>query len=256
MKTQYKKMWKLKASKSVSFTLVELLITISIIALLVSLLLPGLRKARGVAMRTSCANNMKQICSQLTIYVDDYNGWCPPINFMDWVVFMNGFNSDNAQELITYGKKNGLYPTTPTGLYICPTARPVEGALFYKSSYSLTEGTIDSHGRHGGCWYWTNPASTHPLQRKYMDITSNSVVMIEQFLTLINWGGDYICGTAHQSSTYAVNTSNWASLVGTENEKKAAGYKNHDRKANFLFHDGHVSTLPGGTQFTDDWELE
>ena len=61
-----------------SFTLIELLIVIAIIAILASMLLPALNQARERAKSISCVGKLRQIGQAANLYVGDYAGVLPP----------------------------------------------------------------------------------------------------------------------------------------------------------------------------------
>ena len=60
-----------------SFTLVELLVVVAIIAVLAAMLLPALSSAREKARRASCTTNLRQVGTALEGYLGDYSGYLP-----------------------------------------------------------------------------------------------------------------------------------------------------------------------------------
>src|SRR5947208_7749499 len=66
-----------RATSRPGFTLVELLVVIGIIAVLISILLPALSRARDAAGRTQCLSNMRSIYQLLRVYEVNYRGAVP-----------------------------------------------------------------------------------------------------------------------------------------------------------------------------------
>ncbi|MFA9478148.1 type II secretion system protein [Phycisphaerales bacterium AB-hyl4] len=60
-----------------AFTIIELIVVISIIALLIAILLPALQQARSIARIAACKSNQRQIGIAIHVYANDFNGYAP-----------------------------------------------------------------------------------------------------------------------------------------------------------------------------------
>ena len=131
-----------------SFTLLEVLIVITIISILAAMLMPALQKAREKARQSVCMNNLKQVGSVLMMYAQDYNGYLPPI--------ANSSSQEWTQMLSLGGYLK------PSNVLVCPSYYPHR---FQGSAWWCTYG-IRQLGIHAYMESWNESVGSFQTAQK------------------------------------------------------------------------------------------
>lgn len=147
-----------RPARSRGFSLIELLVVIAIIAILASLLLPALSKAKAKGQQISCLNNLKQLTLCWTMYADDNDGWLAPNNVKgqtgeeasddSWVVGNARVDRDTRNiengRLFKYNRSVGIYRCPADRSYVSGTRN-----LPRTRSYSISTGIAHENRQKG-----------------------------------------------------------------------------------------------------------
>ncbi|MHB9071305.1 MAG: type II secretion system protein [Sedimentisphaerales bacterium] len=208
-----------------AFTLVELLVVISIIALLLSILMPALSRVREQGKRLVCANNQKQLSLAMNIYADQNSGRYPAIQRH------KGVTNPTPGDILAWNPadlmKSSLNADNKTMLWRCPSD---DGKGIYNNlKYPLYRGDpkyIRSYSANG---YIVGALDSIP--RVAVKSGSGTILFSE------NWTGT----AAHRQESFLNDR------IYDQRNRECDLAQLHDAKkksrSNYSFVDGHVDFL-------------
>jgi prepilin-type processing-associated H-X9-DG protein len=229
---------------------VELLVVIGIIAVLISLLLPALNKARAQAMGINCQSNLRQVYTGIVMYANDYQGALVPnggryvynsssYTYRTWDYYISKGNYLGGRVVPrppepgdVSGLTDWVDPDVGAKVLACPAALdPVLQIAYIGEAYCYGGWIRDP-------WYWDQTQYVWKLKGGdvswSIDFPSYWPTRAERFILLI----DSIRGNFSQPTT------GWDQWFAASADSPVEGINcRHSQTANCLFMDGHIEAL-------------
>ena len=242
------------------FTLVELLVVIGIIALLISILIPVLGRARDQANRVACMSNIRQIGIAFRFYAADNKDWCPwaaplsrPDLYADWIHWRTGINNQGlASSAISQylgGGKGFAKDMSLEKIVRCPSDRLQDRPSFTQYPYSYSMNIY--FGSDGN---YPQACAGPPTRFSTTKNASEKILVAEENEVTIN-DGYWVPGVASNmtlSDWYC--EWDWLSIRHDGGAREFAqkqpvrtpisGLNNRGKKGVVVFADGHADVVP------------
>jgi len=241
------------ASRPPGFTLIELLVVIAIIALLASLLLPALSRAKFQARNTLCKNNLRQVGLALQMYVTEYGAYPPRLSSAEGggrFVFdqlLERFIYP-GREVLPYGQFQGPRKFDP--IFQCPVFGSKVHNMPWASialapQYCYNTSGVGYDGRIGQFLLGLSGIGNNNDGQSV--VPESAVVAPSEMIAI---GDPFIRSERTELDRMFVRESGWRpirtkplfSLDTDEMAKSPTAAKMHHQRFNKVFCDGHVET--------------
>lgn len=208
------------------FTLIELLVVIAIIALLVSILLPSLQKAKDLARNVICISNFKNLGLCLAMYAEDFEQKLP-IPYDPSVAHWNTTLIENG------------YASEPTA-FVCPSYAPEKGGVAAGAEWAYD---YLCYGMAGQYNYNEVTCLSDAWRPEISEIAVDSIHIAPPAWVLTDAG---ISGPTQYFIVPKRFNSPWVKIH----------FRHNGDKANILFLDFHVEACDDEKKITKEYKYE